>query len=204
MTVATLCSFCGSIDPSIHTTPELFERVICPYNAKAFETLLAKHNLTRHYPNLVHNLRHGFPLGLMPNLESTNILPNHPSVLEHPVAVDEYLETEVAAGRMTGPLDRAIVKKILRGPFQSSPLIVAVHRKPQATPTRFESAATSLSRQNRSLPSTPSSQRPTSLRVSTLHRLSPTWSLARRCTQACTLDIAKIHRTCPVLPDHKP
>ena len=39
---------------------------------------------------------------------------------------------------------------------------------------------------------------------STLLITSPQIAIAPTGTQACTLDIAKFHRTCPVIPDHKP
>jgi hypothetical protein len=49
--------------------------------------------------------------------------------LKPPIAVvQEYLGTELAAKRMSGPFDQATTEKILRGPFYCSPLIVACGR----------------------------------------------------------------------------
>ena len=117
-------------DASIHDRPDLFDKIICPYNADAFNLLLNKHDLTRFYPDLITNLRHGFPLGPMPDLQTTHIIPNHPTALDYPSAVDDYLKVETGIGRTSGPFSRVMVERILRGPFQSSPLIVAV--QPQA------------------------------------------------------------------------
>ena len=40
--------------------------------------------------------------------------------------------------------------------------------------------------------------------ITLMHHHITQVALAPIGTQACTLDIAKFHRTCPVLPDHKP
>ncbi|KAJ3567307.1 hypothetical protein NP233_g6448 [Leucocoprinus birnbaumii] len=114
-----------TFDPAIHDRPDLYEKIVTPYDADAFEFLLNRHNLTESYPHLVHNLRHGFPIGNFPPLEHTVILKNHPSVERHIEVVDAYLVEEVTAGRMDGPFTQEEVERILRGPIQVSPLIVA-------------------------------------------------------------------------------
>ncbi|KAJ7270491.1 hypothetical protein C8J57DRAFT_1022883, partial [Mycena rebaudengoi] len=48
----------GSDDP----LDLLLDRVVQPYDATEFERLLAEHNLSTSYPQLVANLRGGFPL----------------------------------------------------------------------------------------------------------------------------------------------
>ena len=117
-------------DASIHDRSDLFDKIICPYNVNAFAFFLNKHDLTSIYPDLITNLRHGFPLGPMSDLPFTHIIPNHSTTLEYPSAVDDYIKVETAAGRTSGPFPRETVERILRGPFQSSPLIVSV--QPQA------------------------------------------------------------------------
>jgi len=119
-----------TFDANIHAYPDVFDRIVTPYDANAFAFFLDKHTLSLSYPLLVSNLRNGFPLGPMPNLLVTSVLPNHPTVMEHQSEVDEYLEKEVVARRISGPFSRETMEQILRGPFQSSPLIVAV--QPQA------------------------------------------------------------------------
>ena len=87
---------------------------------------ISKHNLSHIYPLLVANLRNGFPLGAMPALTTTVILPNHISVTQHAELVHQYLSDELEAGRMSGPFSRQRVEKILRGPFFSSPFLISV------------------------------------------------------------------------------
>ncbi|PPQ88522.1 hypothetical protein CVT25_009979 [Psilocybe cyanescens] len=125
-----------SFSPFIHVLPEVFSRVITPYSSSAFHALLSKFNLTSAYPSLVHNLDHGFPLGPMPTLKSTHIMNNHPSCRDYPDEVAQYLHDEVTACRMSGPYSRETVERILRGPFQSSPLIVAVQPQGPGVPDK--------------------------------------------------------------------
>jgi len=119
-----------TFNPRHHLFPEIFDRIIHPYDSNSFDTFLHKHNLSNSYPLLVSNLRNGFPLGPMPELSSTNIIPNHPSTCEHMHLIDDYLLEELSSGRMSGPFSKEDVERILRGPFQSSPFIVAF--QPQA------------------------------------------------------------------------
>jgi hypothetical protein len=125
-----------AFDPNRHIEPHIFERIITPYDPDAFEFLLGKHNIES-YPHLVHNLRHGFPLGDHPNLASTYIIPNHPSVFDYPEDIQKYLSTEIAADRMSGPYSSHQVEKILRGPFQSSPFIVSVQPQGPGEPDKI-------------------------------------------------------------------
>jgi hypothetical protein len=116
----------------------IFNRISHPYNdPDAFESLLLKHNLSSDYPLLPFNLRHGFPLGHMPPIYDTVIIPNNPSILPHMDVIDEYLHKELLAGRMSGPLSREEVELTLRGPFQSSPLIVSVQPQEPGTPDKI-------------------------------------------------------------------
>ena len=108
-----------------------------PYNVDAFQHYLHKHNLTKQYPFLVQNLRKGFPVGKMPKLEQTVIIPNHVSVNENFNVVMEYIKTEVDACRMSGPFSLEETERILRGPFYASPLIVSVQDQgPNLPPKR--------------------------------------------------------------------
>jgi hypothetical protein len=116
---------------------DIYNRIIQPYNADTFDTLLSQHNITHLYPVLTRNLRTSFPLGAMPALTQTVILNNHPSTLEYPETVNGYLADEVEAGRMTGPYSRAEVEMILCGPFFSSPLIVSVQPQGLGIPDKL-------------------------------------------------------------------
>src|SRR6266567_6890212 len=67
----------------------------------------------------------------------TVILPNNPSTSFHMGAVDEYLHKELSAGRMSGPCSCEKTELIMRGPFQSSPLIVAVQPQHPGVPDKL-------------------------------------------------------------------
>ncbi len=126
--------------PIPHALPgddEIYNAIVTPYNAKAFETALKKHNISHEFPYLVKNLTEGFPIAVLPELTRTIIIPNHPSVMEHPEVVREYLDKELAAGRMSGPYSQEETERILRGPFYSSPLIVAEQDEGPEEPPKY-------------------------------------------------------------------
>lgn len=117
----------------LHRTPfsdatpleiEIYNRIITPYNAEAFAKLLAECGLSEKYPLLVNNLISGFPIGDMPPLTETVIIPNHPSIIEHLESVYDYINTELEAKRMSGPFTQAEAEHVLGGPFYCSPFVV--------------------------------------------------------------------------------
>jgi hypothetical protein len=101
------------------------DRIITPYNPLAFERALDAANLTHMYPDLVHNLTYGFPLGDVAPITETYTPPNHFSVDEHHAAINEYFYAERDLKRMSGPFSKSEVEEIL-GPFRTSPIIVDV------------------------------------------------------------------------------
>jgi hypothetical protein len=138
--------------PLTHILPDIFEAIVTPYNADAFDSFLLKHDLCSSYPQLTHHLRHGFPLGPMPELNKTNILKNHSSTTDNMKIIDEYLEEEVMAGRMSGPFSQQQAEAILRGPFQSSPLIVVFQSQGPGEPDKVR-ICRHLSKSSRDIPS---------------------------------------------------
>jgi hypothetical protein len=114
----------------------LLDRVVHPYNVEALESLLEKHNLSSSYPHLILNLREGFPIGRMPVLTHTIILPNHWTADVERDTTLEYLKTEIDAGRMSGPFTREEMERICRGPFYASPLIVATNDQGPGIPPK--------------------------------------------------------------------
>jgi hypothetical protein len=132
--------------PTVHARPPiadpnndlntLLDTTVTPYNADTFEHLLDQKNLTGLYPHLVRNLRQGFPIGRMPKLEQTIILPNHPSADIERNTVLEYLATETATGRMSGPFTQEEMHRICRGHFYVSPLIVSVNDQGPGLPPK--------------------------------------------------------------------
>ena len=124
-------------NPNLYAEPHIFTKIISPYDPDAFEHYLIKHNLDKSYPHLVSNLRYGFPLGdHMPDLTSTVIIPNPSSIFVHVKAIEAYLTEEITAGQMAGPFSAQQVEKILRGPFQSSPLVVSVQPQGPGEPDK--------------------------------------------------------------------
>ncbi|KAF5381168.1 hypothetical protein D9757_009423 [Collybiopsis confluens] len=261
--------------PPLPNTPldyiELYNRIVTPYNADEFERLLDLYHLSAQYPILVHNLRHGFPLGKMPLLTETIIMDNDRSVLEHPDIVSKYLSEEALAGRMAGPFSQDQVFQIMRGHFPQGPSLppkfrvcrnlskdgrykdgrifpsINSHVEKELFPTRFDTApkvaevceharyvgnaapfyvgnVVSPHVGNVVLPYVGNVVSPMlgmlSYSMWSMVLFHPCqWvvvlfyveqdatnniALAPPGTQACTLDIEKFHRTCPVNPHHKP
>jgi hypothetical protein len=115
----------------------IFNRITHPYIPDAFEFLLLKHNLLPFYSLLPNNLRFGFPLGHMPPLLHTVILPNNPSLIPYMHEIADYLHKEVLAHRMSGPLTREETELILRGSFHSSPLVVSIQSQGPNIPDKI-------------------------------------------------------------------
>ena len=130
----------------------IFERTPHPYNSDAFDFLLSKHGLTPAYPLLSKNLRHGFPLGHMPALVEPVILPNNPSTYPYMREIQDYLQKELLAGRMSGPFSCEEAEAILCGPFFSSPLVVDVQPKQPGMPDKIR-ICRHLSKASKSHPS---------------------------------------------------
>ena len=98
---------------NIHTTP---------YNPITWNAALASSNLLSHFPNLVHDLTYGSPISNPPPLSKFFLPKNLPSANIHPMLIDQELQTEVSAGRMSGPFTIPQASIIFGGPFRSSPV----------------------------------------------------------------------------------
>ena len=126
-----------AFDLTLHLHPDVFEKIIHPYDSDAFEYLLAKHDLASAYPLLPTQLRHGFPLGTFPIIRQTFI---HKSPFFSPPFVEaiyEYLDEETSSGRMSGPFTVLEVERILRGPFICSPFTVATQTQGPGLPDKI-------------------------------------------------------------------
>ena len=73
----------------IHTTP---------YNPSAWHAALASSNLLSLFPNLLHDLTYGSPIGNPPPLSKKFLPKNLPSANIHSALIDQELLAEVAAG----------------------------------------------------------------------------------------------------------
>jgi hypothetical protein len=95
---------------------------VCPYNAVVWEGLLHRHGLWSRYHNIPAGFRNGFSLEL-PHLLSSQVPPNHPSLLLHHDAFVDILEHELFTGRYIGPFTRSVLHSLL-GEFQTSPVSI--------------------------------------------------------------------------------
>ena len=96
--------------------------VITPYKPKAWEEMLTRCNLTEKYPNLVHDLIYGSPIGNPPSLIRSFIPKNMRSANEHPEVIDNYLIEEINAGRMSRGLSIEQAHTFFGGHFRTAPL----------------------------------------------------------------------------------
>ena len=131
----------------------IFSHIETPYDADAFDFYLKKHNLTDAYPFLTRNLRNGFPMGEFLPLKESVIFPNHPSCLKYDKQILIYLQEEVTAWRMHGPFSQEEMEDIMKGPFQSSPIIIDVQPQLDGAPDKLRMCR-HLSKHDRFHPST--------------------------------------------------
>ncbi len=86
-------------DPS-----DILECIVTPYSADTIESFLDKLNLHDKHLELVHKLHFSFPMGKFPSLQHMVIFTNYVSDLAYTSFISNYLDEEVAAARMSGPL----------------------------------------------------------------------------------------------------
>jgi len=120
----------------LHNHEKSFSHIQTPYNTDAFEFFLKKHNLTSSYSFLAHNLDNSFPMGKFPPLFCSMIFPNHPSCLNYANKIHTYLH-EVITGIMHSPFCCKEMEDIMKGAFQSSPLIVDIQPQPDGVPNKL-------------------------------------------------------------------
>lgn len=93
------------------------DRVVCNYNADAFEYLLDQYNLIDTHPTLIQYLRQGFPMARNPNIPipSCTFLPkNHASATdtpEHRQFVADYLADEERQGRVSVAYPEDVIRE---------------------------------------------------------------------------------------------
>ncbi len=100
------------------------KRVVTPYHADAWQQTLEKCGLQETYPNLVHDILYGAPIGFPPPLTENFIPQNSSSAMENEAVVDQYLQEEIAAGRMYGGLSIEDAEIFFGGHFRTAPLAV--------------------------------------------------------------------------------
>ena len=112
------------IHPTVHPDALAIEahQVITPYKPKAWEESLVRCNLTNKYPNLVHDLTFGSPIGNPPFLTRSFIPRNMRSANDHADVIDNYLIEEIEAGRMSKGLSIQQAHTFFGGHFRTAPL----------------------------------------------------------------------------------
>src|SRR5882724_3078738 len=79
-------------------------------------------DLTDSYPNLIHDLSFGSPIGNLPPIDFTFIPNNLPSMNIQPEYITNLITEEVAASCMDGPFTIEEAHYIYGGHFQTCPL----------------------------------------------------------------------------------
>ncbi|PPR03772.1 hypothetical protein CVT26_005787 [Gymnopilus dilepis] len=183
----------------------LRSRVVTPYSPDAFQAFLDRFPALRgKYPFLVHKLTHGFRIGNMEVPSASFTPPNHPSADRYHSQVLDYLKSEVAKGRMSGPFTKRELEQIVGGPFRSSPIqVVAKHDSDgNLLKTRM---AVNLSFKDGSGLSVndmiDAEDFPT--KWGTAAEVEQIVAFAPPGTEAATLDVEAAFRTVPVHPSHK-
>ena len=123
--------------PSVHIFPGLYNKIVTPYSASAFDRLLKDLKIDSDYPLLAKNLTHSFPLGQMPFLHSSVIINNPPSTLSHMDNISKYTNDEITSGCMSGPFSKQDIKCIFWGPFMASPFVVAIQPQGEGIPDKI-------------------------------------------------------------------
>jgi len=119
------CAVTPNMGP--RTAPEtdfsnILYTVITPYNPQALQLALHEADITLSYPNLIHDLTHGSPIGNPPPLWYTFIPNNLTSANIHPEYITNLITAEVAAGHMDGPFTIEQAHIIYGGHFRTCPL----------------------------------------------------------------------------------
>jgi len=89
---------------------------------EAWRRALLDADISQNYPNLIHDLEFGSPIGNPPSIDFTFIPKNLPSANINPVYITNLIAEEVSAGRMDGPFSIEEVHIIYGGHFRTCPL----------------------------------------------------------------------------------
>ncbi|KAJ3498213.1 hypothetical protein NMY22_g19622 [Coprinellus aureogranulatus] len=183
----------------------ILNRICTPYDADAFDAIFDEHpQLRTESPHLTDKLRHGFPMGIFPDLKETVIFPNNKSIDQHMDFVDEYFKEEVESGRMSGPYSQEELEGILGGPFQCSPLSIDEKEVDGSFETKLRMCI-NLSKGTDEHPSVNSfsdkADFPTNYDPATF--VADLVANAPPGTKAMVMDISKFHRRTPICPAHK-
>ncbi|KAG9087292.1 hypothetical protein FRC06_002607 [Ceratobasidium sp. 370] len=108
-------------------------KVSCLLPHDIWESKLRALGLWEEFKDVPPGLRNGFDIGAAGLATETYIPENHKSAWDRPSVIQEHIDTEVAAGRYTGPFTQSTLHSLI-GPFRTTPL--GVTEKP-STPGKF-------------------------------------------------------------------
>ncbi len=101
-----LLSIASHINPSPPPLPPTLCKVTTPLCLAAWEFWLSPHPDRAYAQYLTNGISQGFRIGFAHTTQTCHpARSNHPSAFEHPEVVSKALATEVAKGRLIGPLD---------------------------------------------------------------------------------------------------
>src|SRR5882672_641573 len=93
-----------------------------PYDPDAWHATLRSSNLLSVFPNLVHDLMYGSPIGNPPPLSKIFLPNNLTSDNIQQILIYQELPSKVSMGRMSCPFTIPQASIIVGGPFHSSPV----------------------------------------------------------------------------------
>src|SRR5882724_1883565 len=97
-------------------------KIVTLYDLKAWHLALQHADLLHLFPNLVHNLTYGSPIGNLPPLSHT-FIPNNLGLADiDPAYMDSFLAEEVTSSHMDGPFTVNYSHQIFNGHLQMAPL----------------------------------------------------------------------------------
>jgi hypothetical protein len=96
-------------------------KVNCLLLPDNWETELRALSIIEEFKDILPGLREGFRIGAHGAVTTTYTPPNHKSALVKPLIIQKHIDTEVAAGRYTGPFTRDTLQQLI-GPFRTAPL----------------------------------------------------------------------------------
>ncbi|KAG9080011.1 hypothetical protein FRC06_007184, partial [Ceratobasidium sp. 370] len=120
-----------------NTAPKLAahdpRKVSCLLPHDVWEAELRALGLWEDFKDIPPSLRDGFNIGAAGPATETYVPENHKSAWDCPSVIQNHIDTEVAAGRYTGPFNQSTLHSLI-GPFRTAPL--GVTEKPSA-PSKF-------------------------------------------------------------------
>ncbi|SJL13302.1 uncharacterized protein ARMOST_16742 [Armillaria ostoyae] len=173
-------------------------KVVTPYKPAGWRHALQKYNLIDKYPNLIFDITHGSPIGNPPSLTSTFLPPNMPSAEENPEIIENYLQDEIAAGRMGEGMTIEEAFEFFGGHFRTAPLGVVFDQEKPRIIHNLSARDTGGSSTNSWLDA---KDWPTRWYTASMYEEAVVQ--APPGTQAAALDWVKAYRCSPVIFGHK-